>query len=248
MNISSKYSINKDDLKGRTILVTGANRGFGFAITKDLAKAGAVVIMLGRDLGSLEIAYDNIVKEGLTGPILYPFDLEGASPEQYQELQEQIEKKFNCLDGLIHNASIIGAIMPIEQYDIRTWYSTIQINLNAPFMLTQFLMPLLKKSQDAKILFISAEQGRKATAYYGGYGVSKFAIEGLAKTLAEELENTNIKVNTINPGKMQTELRRLVYPAENLKNNPRPEEKSPAIVSLMAMNGQNLHGLQLKLE
>ena len=248
MNISSQYVINKNELKDKVILVTGANRGFGFAITRDLAKAGATVIMLGRDLGSLEIAYDSIVKQGLTEPILYPLDLEGASPEQYQELQEQIEKKFNHLDGLIHNASILGTMMPIEQYDIKLWYSTLQINLNAPFMLTQFLIPLLKKTKDARVLFISAQQGRKAQAYWGSYGVSKFAIEALAKTLAEELEKTNIKVNTIDPGKMQTELRRTAYPAENLKNNPTAEDKSPAIVSLMSENGKNLRGLQLQLQ
>lgn len=247
MNISSKYKINTQELKGKVFLVTGANRGFGYAITKDLARAGATVIMLGRDLGSLEIAYDEILAKGLTEPILYPLDLEGASPEHYQELQQQIKNKFYNLDGLIHNASVIGAMMPIEQYDIKTWYSVLQINVNAAFMLTQFTIPLLKQSKDGRILFISAKQGRKASAYWGAYSASKFAIEGFAKTLAEELETSSVRVNTVDPGKMQTELRRTAYPAENVSNNPKAKSKSPAIVYLMGKNAKNLHGLQLEI-
>ena len=248
MIISSHYEIAQDELKGKVILVTGANRGFGLAMTKDLAKAGATVIMLGRDLGSLEYAYDGVVDAGFEEPILYPLDLEGATPEQYQELQNDIEKQFGCLDGLIHNAAILGTMMPVEQYDIKLWYSTIQINLSAPFMLTQFLIPLLNKADDARVLFISAEQGRQAKAYWGAYGVSKYAIEGFSKTLSEEVEKTNIKVNTLDPGKMQTELRRAAYPAEDSSTNPLPSDKSPAIVGLMGLGCKNLQGQQLQLE
>ena len=248
MNISSSHEIVADELKGKVILVTGANRGFGLAITKDLAKAGATVIMLGRDLGSLEYAYDAVVEAGFEEPILYPLDLEGSTPEQYQELQDNVERQFGRLDGLIHNAAILGTMMPIEQYDIKLWYSTIQINLSAPFMLTQFLIPLLNKADDARVLFISAEQGREAKAYWGAYGVSKHAIEGFAKTLSEELEKTNIKVNTLDPGKMQTELRRAAYPAEDASGNPQASDKSSAIVGLMGVNGVSFQGQQLTFE
>jgi NAD(P)-dependent dehydrogenase (short-subunit alcohol dehydrogenase family) len=248
MNISSSYEIATDELKGKVILVSGANRGLGLAITKDLAKAGATVIMLGRDLGSLEHAYDSLVDAGFAEPILYPLDLEGATPEQYQELQDNVEQQFGRLDGLIHNAAILGTMMPIEQYDIKLWYSTVQINLNAPFMLTQFLIPLLNKSDDARVLFISSKLGREAKAYWGAYAVSKHAIEGFAKTLSEELEKTNIKVNTLDPGKMQTELRRAAYPAEDSSINPLPSDKSPAIVGLMGLNGADFQGQQLTLK
>ena len=247
MNILSNYEITPDELKGRVILVTGANRGFGLAITMDLAKAGATVIMLSRDLGSLEYAYDSVVAAGFAEPILYPLDLEGATPEQYQELQDNVERQFTRLDGLIHNAAILGTMMPIEQYDIKLWYSTVQINLNAPFMLTQFLIPLLNKADDARVLFVSAEQGREAKAYWGAYGVSKHALESFAKTLSEELEKTNIKVNTLDPGRMRTELRRAAYPAEDSSGNPLPSDKSPAVVALMGINGANFQGQQLTL-
>ena len=247
MIIPSSYEINEGDLEGKVILVTGANRGFGLAMTMDLSKAGATVIMLGRDLGSLEYAYDAVIDKGFQEPILYPLDLEGATPENYQSLQDDVFNQFEKLDGLIHNAAILGTMMPVDQYDIKLWYSTLQINLNGPFMLTQFLIPLLNKSDDARILFLSAEQGREAKAYWGAYGVSKFAVEGFAKTLSEELEKTNIRVNTLDPGVMRTEMRRATYPAEDTTKNPSPESKSPAIVYLMLPVSTKYNGKQLTL-
>jgi len=247
MIIPSSYQIKEGELKGKVILVTGANRGFGLAMTMDLSKAGATVIMLGRDLGALEYAYDTVIDKGFQEPILYPLDIEGATPENYQSLQNEIFNQFQKLDGLVHNAAIIGTMMPVDQYDIKLWYSTLQINLNGPFMMTQFLIPLLNKSDDARILFLSAEQGREAKAYWGAYGVSKFAVEGFAKTLSEELEKTNIRVNTLDPGVMRTEMRRAAYPAEDTTKNPLPESKSPAIVYLMLPVSSKYNGKQLSL-
>ena len=247
MIVAKEHSLKHDEFEGKVVLVTGANRGFGLAITMDLARAGANVIMLGRDLGSLEYAYDAVVDAGLKEPILYPLDLEGATPENYQELQENLINQFGKLDGLVHNASILGTQMPIDQYDIKLWYSTIQINLNAPFMLTQFLIPALLKSNDARILFLSSTVGRQARAYWGAYSVSKFGIEGLAKTLSEELEKTQISVNTVNPGKLRTEMRRTAYPAEDSSTVPLPEEKSQAIVHLLSSSSPKINGEQLTI-
>lgn len=248
MKLPKNYKVKQNELNSKVILVTGANKGFGLAISMDLAKAGATVIMLGRDLSSLEYAYDAVVDAGYKEPILYPLDLEGASPENYQELQDNIIEKFNRLDGLIHNAAILGTQMPIDQYDIKLWYSTLQINLSAPFMLTQFLIPALKKSDDARILFLSSSVGRKARAYWGAYSVSKFGLEGLAMTLSEELEKTKIKVNTINPGKMRTEMRRTAYPAEDTLTLPKPEEKSSVIVYLLSKEAERINGEQLSID
>ena len=247
MIIERYHTIKKDEFKDKIVLVTGANRGFGLAITMDLARAGATVIMLGRDLGSLEYAYDAVVDAGLTEPILYPLDLEGATPENYQELQDNILSQFGKLDGVVHNASILGAQMPIEQYDIKLWYSTLQINLSAPFMLTQFLIPALSKSNDARVIFMSSTVGREARAYWGAYSVSKFGIEGFAKTLSEELEKTHISVNTVNPGKMRTDMRRSAYPAEDSSKVPLPEEKSQAIVYLLSSLSPKINGEQLSI-
>jgi NAD(P)-dependent dehydrogenase (short-subunit alcohol dehydrogenase family) len=179
--------------------------------------------------------------------MLYPLDLEGATPENYQELQDNLLNQFGRLDGLVHNASILGTQMPIEQYDIKLWYSTLQINLSAPFMLTQFLIPALLKSDDARVIFMSSTVGREARAYWGAYSVSKFGIEGFAKTLSEELEKTKISVNTVNPGKMRTEMRRAAYPAEDSSTVPLPEEKSQAIAFLLSSSSPKINGEQLTI-
>ena len=247
MIVAKNQNVKKDEFEGKVVLVTGANRGLGLAITMDLARAVATVIMLGRDLGSLEYAYDAVVDADLKEPILYPLDLEGATPENYQELQDNLLNQFGKLDGLVHNAAILGTQMPIEQYDIKLWYSTIQINLSAPFMLTQFLIPALLKSDDARIIFLSSTVGREARAYWGAYSVSKFGIEGFAKTLSEELEKTKISVNTVNPGKMRTEMRRTAYPAEDSSTVPLPEEKSQAIVHLLSSSSPKINGEQLTI-
>lgn len=248
MKVSADYQITQGELKHKIILVTGANRGFGRAMTLDLAKAGATVIMLGRDLASLEGVYDEVVDLGYQEPVLYPLDLEGAEPAHYEQLAKDILDNFGKLDGLIQNAAIIGTMMPIEQYDIKLWYATMQINLNAAFMLSQFLIPALNKSADARMLFLSSSVGRVGRAYWGAYGVSKFAIEGLSKTLAEELEKTNIKVNSLDPGRIRTKMRQMAYPAENADNNPLPADKSPAIVYLMSEKVSSLNGEQLTLQ
>ncbi|KAA0446142.1 MAG: YciK family oxidoreductase [Candidatus Thioglobus sp.] len=247
MQISTNYNIKNDELKGKIILVTGANRGFGRAITLDLAKAGATVIMLGRDLGALEVVYDEVVDAGFAQPILYPLDLEGATPEHYQQLQEELSDQFGALDGLIHNAGILGTMMPIEQYDIKLWHSVMQINLNAAFMLTRALISVLNKAVAARVLFLSSSVGRSAKAYWGAYGVSKFALEGLSKTLAEELEATNISVNSLDPGSMRTEMLRAAYPAKNTDKIPLPESKSPAIVYLFTDDSKGINGEKLSL-
>ena len=247
MKIETNYKFTKDELKDKVILVTGANRGLGKAIALDLARAGATVILLGRDMGSLETIYDEIMDENLPEPLIHGLDLEGANPDDYLALQQGIEKTFGRLDGLIHNAAILGSLMPIEQYDVKLWFSTMQININAPFMLTQFCIPLLVKSEDSRILFLSSGVGRKGRAYWGAYGVSKFALEGLMQTLADELENTSVKVNSIAPAVVRTKMRQTAYPAENAMQHPLPEEMSTPFVYLMSEKSKNIHAQELSL-
>ena len=114
-------------------------------------------------------------------------------------------------------------------------------------MLTQFLIPALLKSDDARVIFMSSNVGREARAYWGAYSVSKFGIEGFAKTLSEELEKTKISVNTVNPGKMRTEMRRAAYPAEDSSTVPLPEEKSQAIAFLLSSSSPKINGEQLTI-
>ncbi|MCG8428484.1 MAG: YciK family oxidoreductase [Chromatiales bacterium] len=214
------YHPSKDLLTGRTILVTGAGSGIGRNISKALAAHGATVVLLGRTLAKLESVYDEIEAEGSTQPAIYPLNLEGATDHDYFEMAETLDKEFGALDGLLHNAAQLRLLSRIDDYDAETWFKVMQVNLNGPFMLTQACMPLLRKSEDASVVFTSDSVGRKAKAYWGAYGVSKFGIEGLMQILAEETrDSTNIRFNSFDPGPTHTSLRVNAYPGEDPSSN-----------------------------
>ena len=212
----SKYLPRDGLYAGRVILVTGAGSGIGRALALALAKGGATVALLGRTPKKLERVYDEIVAAGGPTPALLPFDLENALAQQYDALVTAIATEFGRLDGLVHNAAILGTRSPIAHFDVPTWCRVLQVNLTAEFALTQVCLPLLEKSADASVLFTSSGVGQKGRAYWGAYAVSKFGIEGLAQVLAHEYEdNPRLRVNVVNPGAVRTDLRALAYPAED---------------------------------
>ncbi|HDZ09902.1 YciK family oxidoreductase [Pseudohongiella sp.] len=232
-----------DSLQGRTILVTGAGDGIGKAAARTFARSGATVILLGRTQSKLEAVYDAIASENLPEAIIHPMDLAIAGSEDYDTLGRSIQEQFPALDGLLHNASELGALGPIQHYAPESWMKLMQININAVFMLTRALLPALQQSDDARILFTSSSVGRKGRAYWGAYAVSKFATEGLMQVLAEELaETTRIRVNSINPGATRTEMRRAAYPAENPMSLPTAESLMPAYLHLMQPGSASHHG------
>ena len=212
-------------LANRTILITGAGSGIGRAVSLSLAKEQATVILLGKTEKDLNSLYDEIINNGFPIPAIIPFDLSTTNPNSAQELYEIIEREFGKLDSLIHNAAILGNLTPIEHYLPEKWMTVQHVNVNSAFFLTQALLPILKKSPKASIIFTTDYLGKKAKAYWGAYAVSKFAIEGLSQILKEELEiNTNIKVNCINPGPVKTKLRACAYPYEDTSNLAAPED------------------------
>ncbi len=241
-----QYSPRPDLLKGRIILVTGAGRGIGEAAAKTYAAHGATVLLLGKSEENLNRVYDEIEAAGYPQPAVIPLNLETALPHQYDELAATVEREFGRLDGLLHNASIIGPRTPIEQLSGDNFMRVMQVNVNAAFMLTSTLLPLLKLSDDASVIFTSSSVGRKGRAYWGGYAVSKFATEGLMQVLADELEGTgNVRSNSINPGATRTDMRAKAYPGENPAVNPLPADIMPLYLYLMgpdsiATNGQAL--------
>ncbi|MDM8561826.1 YciK family oxidoreductase [Candidatus Marithioploca araucensis] len=238
-------------LAERVILITGAGDGIGRAAAKSFAAHGATVILLGRTISKLEAVYDEIEQAGHPQPAIYPMNLEIASPNDYENLANTLETEFKRLDGLLHNASILGTLTPLEHYEIDLWYQVMQVNLNAPFLLTQACLGLMKRAKDASIVFTSSSVGRKGRAYWGAYSVSKFATEGFMQILADELEvNTTIRVNSINPGATRTAMRAAAYPGEDYKTLPQPEEIMPLYLYLMGpesseVNGQALNAQQM---
>ncbi len=228
------YNPAGDCLAGRTILVTGAADGIGRAVSRRLAEHQATVILLDRNVPRLEAIYDEIEASGAPQPAIYPMNLEGASPADYRELAASIEKQLGSLHGVIHNAAHFTGLTAIEHFDYQSWLTTLQVNLNAPFLLSQATLPMLREVYAASILFTSCHVVHSQAAYWGAYGVSKYAIEGFARILHEEIEtNTTIRVNLLDPGPVRSHLRSLAYPAEDAEKLPVPEAITTPYVLLM---------------
>jgi len=233
-------------LAGKTILVTGAGDGIGRAAALCFARYGATVVLLGKTVAKLEAVYDDIEAAGYPQPAIYPLHLGGASMEDYRELAASLEQTFGQLDGLLHNAAMLGDRKPIAQTNSDEWQQVMQVNVNAQFMLTQALLPLLEQAASASIIFTASSVGRRGRAYWGPYAVSKFATEGLMQTLAQELANTsNVRVNSLNPGATDTSMRRTAYPGENPNQNPQAEAIMPLYLYLMGEHSIGITGQAL---
>jgi len=235
------YQARNDLLAQRTILVTGAGDGIGRAAALSFARLGATVILLGRTPQKLEAVYDAIEACGGPQPAIIPLNLATATATDYQNIAQQLEGAFDSLDGLLHNAGVLGDMTLLEQYDIDTWMNVMQVNVNATFLLTQALLPLLRRSNDASVTFTSSSVGHKGRAHWGAYAVSKFATEGLMQTWADEVENTShIRMNSINPGATRTTMRASAYPAED--PTAAPEDILPVYHYLLGPDSKGVTG------
>lgn len=246
VNVLRDYRPQPGELEGRIILITGAGDGIGAALARAIGALGATVILTGRKVSKLEKVYDIIVENGGPTPAIAPFDLERAQGPDYDALIDNLEKEYGRLDGLVNNAGILGERSPIEHYDQVLWQRVLHINLTGSFLMTQACMPLIRRSEDASVIFTSSGVGRRGKAYWGAYSVSKFGVEGLAQVLADELgNNENIRVNCLNPGPTRTAMRSQAYPAESAESNPLPETILGPYLYLLGARGRELSGLSL---
>ena len=242
------WSAPADLLHDRTILVTGAANGIGRALAAALAAHGATTILLDKDVRGLEQTCDRITAAGHVEPALAPMDLTGATANDYRDLADTIGAEYRRLDGLVHSAAMLGALVPLAHFEDDLWLQTLQVNLNAPCQLTLACLPLLENSADASIIFVADAVGRRGKAYWGAYGVAKAGLEGFMQILADELEaNTTVRVNSLDPGPVLTGLRRLAYPAENAAMLNAPDDVVKPFLYLLGPDSAGITGQQLSV-
>ncbi len=244
MDIDPKtYTYPQDLLRDRIILITGASDGIGRALAIQAGELGAKVILHGRNIKKLENVHDHI--EGLENapqPSIAVMDLATATSESYRSLADGLEEEFGRLDGLVHNAGILGDRFSIEQYDAVKWQQVMHVNVTAVFALTQVCIPLLQKSDDASVIYTSSGVGQQGRAFWGAYSVSKFATEGLSQVLADEHRHGSLRSNCVNPGATRTKMRLEAYPAEDRDALKRPEEILSAYVYLLGPDSTGVTG------
>ncbi|MCO4320325.1 YciK family oxidoreductase [Aliidiomarina quisquiliarum] len=248
MQNHQKYKPQANALANKIILVTGAGDGIGREAALNYAKYGATVILLGRTVAKLEAVYDDIVAAGGAEPAIIPLDMKGATENHYRDMAATIVDQFGRLDGLLHNASMLGILSPFGHVDLPTWNDVMHVNVTAQFMMTKALLPALLNSNAASVIFTSSGVGRKGRAHWGPYAVSKFATEGMAQVLADEYEGTNLRVNVINPGATRTKMRSRAYPAEDVNLLKTPADLMPTYLYLMADDSQPVTGASLNAQ
>ncbi|NVK23988.1 MAG: YciK family oxidoreductase [Gammaproteobacteria bacterium] len=239
------FQPSEHELTDKVILVTGAGDGIGRQAALTFAKYGAEVILLGKTVKKLESVYDEIVNAGYKEPSIIPLDMKGATVQNYKDMAATIEQEYGKLDGLLNNASILNSLNPIEHIYEDAFDKVMKVNFKATFFLTQALLPVLKKSPHASIIFTSSGVGKKGRAFWGEYAFSKFATEGLMQTMADEFGHTNIRTNCINPGGTKTKMRSKAYPAEDASKLKTPEQIMPTYLYLMSDASKKVNGESL---
>lgn len=236
-------------LDGKTILVTGAGDGIGRVAALTYARYGATVLLLGRTSSKLEYVYDEIESLGGKQPAMLPMNLEGATYAEMQQLEGLINKEVGQLDGILHNAGVLGQLTPLEMYDVDTFAQVMKVNFTATFMLTQALLPLLKDADHGSVVFTSSTVGTHPRAFWGAYALSKQAVEGMSDIFTQETQNTtSLRFNCVNPGGTRTNMRAHAYPGENPMSLKTPEDIMAGYVCLMSDESIGVRGQVIELQ
>lgn len=234
-----------NSLEGRVILVTGAYGGLGAQAAKSIAEAGATVVLLGKKIPKLNQVYDAISKIG-PEPALYPLDMRGADPADYEAMADKIAAELGGLNGILHCAADFSGLRPLETTDPEEFITQIHVNLTAPWLLTQACLPVLQKAEDAAVVFVSEDLSRVNKAYWGAYGIAKAGLEGLVSILHDETEHSSVRVCALQPGPMRTSIRARAYVEEAATHCPEPANYAPACVYLLSAAGSAFRGQILR--
>ena len=228
-------------LDQRVILVSGAHGGLGSAAATACARAGATVVLLGRKLPKLNRVYDAVAQAGAE-PLLYPLDLEGATPDDYAELADRLHAELGHLDGVLHCAVEFKGLTPLEHTDPAAFARVMHVNLTAPWWLSQACLPLLRQSADAALVFALDDLERVGQPYWGAYGIAQHGLAAMVDMLHAELASSSIRVSALQPGPMRTGLRSRAYADDNDLQAREAADYADACVTLLSSAGATHRG------
>lgn len=220
-------------LESKTILITGAAGGLGSALAEACASNGANLILLDKNHRKLGKLSDTITESGSSPPGLYPLDLATAGIDEFNMLVDVIRTEYGGLDALVHCALEFEGLQPLDQVEPHYWLKSMQVNLNAPWLLSCACLPLLKKSVNGHLIFLLDDTEKVSDAYWGAYGTAKIALVGLVRQFDASLSNTGVSVRGIYPGPMRTAFRAMAYHAENPMEQPDPAIAAGKIVEVL---------------
>ena len=223
-------------LDQRVVLVSGAHGGLGSAAAVACARAGATVVLLGRKLPKLNRVYDAVAQAGAE-PLLYPLDLEGASPDDYAELADRLRAELGHLDGVLHCAVEFKGLTPLEHTDPAAFARVVHVNLTAPWWLSQACLPLLRQAQDAALVFALDDLERVSQPYWGAYGIAQHGLAAMVGMLHAELASSSVRVSALQPGPMRTGLRSRAYADDNDLQAREAADYADACVTLLSPAG-----------
>jgi NAD(P)-dependent dehydrogenase (short-subunit alcohol dehydrogenase family) len=226
-------------LASKSALVTGGSRGIGKAIAAAYARAGARVLICARNESENERAVEEIRCDGgeiygVTGDI--------GDPNDARRIVDAALERFGCVDVLVNNASLLGPRVPIAEYPFSSWREVMRVNVDGVFLITREVLQSMIPRRQGSIINVISGVGRVGKARWGAYSASKFAVEGFTQTLADELKDSGIRVNSLNPGPTRTTMRAAAYPDEDPLTLPRPQEIMKAFVYLASDDSLGITG------
>jgi len=216
-------------LAGRLALITGASRGLGAAVARRFAAEGAQLVLVARTVGGLEETDDAVRRAG-SSATLVPLDL--TDFDAIDRLGQSLHERFGRLDILVGNAAALGTLSPVGHITTRDWAAVVNLNLTANWRLLRSFDRLLRASDAGRAIFVTDALARAPKAYWGAYAATKAALETLVRVYADEVANTRIRVNLVDPGRLRTALRARAFPGEKPESLPAPESVAAAFVAL----------------
>ncbi|HMM26270.1 MAG TPA: SDR family oxidoreductase [Pseudoxanthomonas mexicana] len=185
--------------------------------------------------------YDAVAQAGAE-PLLYPLDLEGASPDDYAELADRLRAELGHLDGVLHCAVEFKGLTPLEHTDPAAFARVMHVNLTAPWWLSQACLPLLRQAQDAALVFALDDLERVGQPYWGAYGIAQHGLAAMVGMLHAELASSSVRVSALQPGPMRTGLRSRAYADDNDLQAREATDYADACVTLLSSAGATHRG------